>query len=187
MMRFLHKLGDSVFKLRGGIWTLLFLVIFLMAKPTWGSFSLGIVFVVTGQILRFWAVGCIGKYRGEVIGANKLATTGAYALLRNPLYFANGLIGVGWSIMAGWKAVLFFMIAFVVVYVLIIIPREESFLREKFGVEYVNYYRSTGMFYPKKFPVNISSKNYDFHVLWVSERHSLFMTVLGTVLLALKI
>jgi len=183
----MSKFGDWVFKLRGGIWTILFLIIFLLAKPTWESFSFGLIFVITGQLFRFWAAGCIGKYRGEVVGANKLVKTGAYALLRNPLYFANGIIGVGWSIIAGWKALLFFVIAFLIVYVLIIIPREESFLRGKFGVEYVDYCRKTGMFYPKVFPVNVISKNFDFDVLWKSERYSLWMTILGTVLLAIKI
>ena len=183
----MNKFGDLVFKLRGGIWTVLFLVIFIMAKPTWVSFLSGLILVAAGQLFRFWAVGCIGRYRGEVVGATKLVTTGAYALLRNPLYFANGLIGAGWGIMAGWKALLFFIIAFVIVYVFIIIPREESFLREKFGVEYVHYCRTTGMFHPKTFPVNIRSKKYDFSVLWKSERYSLWMTILGTVLLSVKI
>jgi protein-S-isoprenylcysteine O-methyltransferase Ste14 len=180
-------MGDWVFKLRGGIWTILFLAIFLIAEPTWERFRIGLIFVVLGQLLRFWAVGCIGKYRGEVVGAEKLVTTGAYALARNPLYFANGLIGLGWSIISGWYASLFFVITFLVVYVLIIIPREEAFLGEKFGVEYVTYCKTTGIFYPKIFPVSIKSAGFNLHVLWKSERHSLFMTILGTVLLFLKI
>jgi len=165
----------------------LYLIVFLVAEPTWEKFSFGVFFVVLGQLLRFWAAGCIGKYRGEIVGANKLVTTGVYALARNPLYFANGLIGVGWGIISGWSALFIFIIAFVIIYVLIIIPREESFLREKFGVEYVAYCRKTGMFYPKTFPVDIKSVNYDLHVLWKSERYSLYMTILGTALLALKI
>ena len=183
----MRKFGDWVFKLRGGIWTVLFLVIFLMAKPTWESFLAGLFFVAAGQALRFWAVGCIGRYRGETVGADKLATKGAYALARNPLYFANGLIGAGWGITAGVNALLFFIIAFTIVYVLIIIPREEAFLRDKFGVEYVHYCKTTGMFYPKRWPVNIRCRDYNFRVLWESERHSLWMTILGTALLAVKI
>jgi len=182
-----NKLGNLVFKLRGGIWTILYLIVFLIAEPTWEKFSFGLIFVVFGQLLRFWAVGCIGKYRGEKVEANKLATTGAYALARNPLYFANGLIGAGWGIMSGWSALLLFLIAFVIVYVLIIIPIEESFLRDKFGVEYVTYCRTTGMFYPRAFPVNIRSADFDLNVLWKSERHSLFTTILGTALLIVKI
>ena len=183
----MHKFGDLIFKLRGGIWTILFLVIYILATPTWKSFFSGISFVILGQLLRFWAVGCIGKYRGETVKAEKLATTGAYALARNPLYFANGLLGIGWGIIAGWYALLFFIIAFFIVYVFIIIPREEAFLREKFGVEYIDYCRKTGVFYPKTWPVSIKCVNYDFNVLWKSERYSLYMTILGTVLLSIKI
>jgi len=183
----MHKFGDLVFKLRGGIWTILFLVMLLMAVPTWKSFCIGSIFLVIGQLLRFWAVGCIRKYRGEEIKADKLATTGAYAIARNPLYFANGLIGIGWGIISGWYALLFFIIAFLIVYVFIIIPREEAFLREKFGTEYVDYCGKTGRFYPKTWPIRIKCVDYDFHVLWKSERYSLFMTILGTVLLSVKI
>lgn len=183
----MNKLGDLIFKQRGGIWTILFLVVFILAEPTWESFFLGLNFVVLGQVLRFWAVGCIGKYRGEIVKADKLVTTGAYALARNPLYFANGVIGLGWGIISGWYSLFVFFVAFLVVYVFIIIPREEDFLREKFGVEYVDYCRKTGMFYPKTWPVDIKSVNYHYHALWKSERHSLYMTILGTVLLSVKI
>jgi len=183
----MRKFSDIVFKLRGGIWTIIYLIIFLMATPTWENFRSGLIFVVFGQSLRFWAVGCIGKYRGEIVGAEKLVTTGAYALARNPLYFANGLIGTGWSIISGRHVLLFFLITFFIVYVLIIIPGEEAFLREKFGDSYAAYCKKTGIFYPKSFPVNIMGGSYDLHVLWKSERHSLYMTILGTVLLSVKI
>jgi protein-S-isoprenylcysteine O-methyltransferase Ste14 len=181
------EFSDWVFKLRGGIWTILYLAIFFVAVPTWENFRFGLIFVILGQLLRFWAAGSIGKYRGEIVGAEKLVKTGAYAIARNPLYFANGLIGTGWSIISGWYVLLLFVVTFIIVYVLIIIPREEAFLREKFGDEYTDYCRKTGIFYPKAFPVNIKSTNYDLHVLWKSERHSFYTTVLGTALLSVKI
>ena len=104
----MRTIREKVFRLRGGIWTLLFLLILLLARPTRQSLLLGLPFVVLGQAWRFWAVGCIGRYRGEAVGAERLATWGPYAFMRNPLYFGNGLIGLGWGLMAGpWAAVLF--------------------------------------------------------------------------------
>ena len=54
---------QKIFKLRGGIWTVLFLMILLLARPTLRSILLGLPLVVLGQAWRFWAVGCIGRYR----------------------------------------------------------------------------------------------------------------------------
>jgi protein-S-isoprenylcysteine O-methyltransferase Ste14 len=183
----MREFSDWVFKLRGGIWTIMYLVIFFVATPTWENFHLGLIFVILWQLLRFWAAGSIGKYRLEIIGAEKLVKTGAFAFARNPLYFANGLIRTGWCIISGWHVLLLFIIAFLIVYVLIIIPREEAFFFFFFNDEYEDYCRKTGIFYPKTFPVNIKSTNFDLHVLWKSERHSFYMTVLGTALLTVKI
>lgn len=182
----MNRSGDLIFKLRGGIWTLLFAVMLAVARPSMQSFALGLVLVLVGQLTRFWAVGYIGRYRGEVVGAQRLVTWGAYGFARNPLYIANGIIGLGWAVMSGPTALLFFVTAFVVLYILIIIPREESFLREKFGLEYVLYCRNVGRFFPKRLPLNLSGR-YDKSVLWRSERYSLLMTILGTALLALRV
>lgn len=177
---------DLIFKLRGGIWTLLFAAIYFSADPTRENFFVGLVFVIAGQLFRFWAAGCIGRYRGEVVGAQKLVTWGPYALARNPLYIANGLIGLGWGIMSGLAGMLIFAVTFTILYIMIIIPREEEFLRGKFGIEYAAYCRDVGRFFPYRLPLKLSGR-YDGSILWRSERYSLLMTVLGTVLLAVKI
>ncbi|MFC2593742.1 MAG: isoprenylcysteine carboxylmethyltransferase family protein, partial [Fretibacterium sp.] len=70
---------QKIFKLRGGIWTVLFLMILFLARPTLRSVLLGLPLVLLGQGWRFWAVGCIGRYRGEVVGAERLVTWGPYA------------------------------------------------------------------------------------------------------------
>lgn len=182
----MQELRRKVFKLRGGIWTLLFLLILLLARPTLRSVLLGLPFVVLGQLWRFWAVGCIGRYRGEVVGAERLATWGPYAFMRNPLYFGNGLIGLGWGLMAGpWAAVLF-LVSFFVVYGLLIVPYEESFLASKFGDAYLEYRRRTGAFLPLSWPSGRIAGPFAADVLWTSERHTLFSTAVGTFLIAAK-
>ena len=83
-------------------------------------------------MLRFWAAGFIPKYRTEVIGAPVLITWGPYSWVRNPLYAGNALMGLGWSLMVSWGWVGAFVIAFLLLYSLIVIPAEEDFLAEKF-------------------------------------------------------
>ena len=62
---------EFVFRMRGGIWTLLFLaVLFMVRASTRGQVIACLVLVVLGQVWRCWAAGCIGLYRGENVKAN---------------------------------------------------------------------------------------------------------------------
>ena len=179
------RLRARAFHLRGGLWTLLFAVILFRARPTELSVLSGLPFVAAGQALRFWAVGCIGRYRGERVGAEVLTTWGPYAFVRNPLYAGNGLIGLGWGIMAGLWPVLIFATAFFLLYTVLIVPHEEAFLTKKFGAEYNRYRERTGRFFPRRWPDRIAGP-FDRSVLWTSERHSLLTTVAGSVLIAAR-
>ena len=179
----MKSLRAKAFQLRGGVWTLLFVVILVLARPAESSILWGLPFVVAGQLLRFWAVGCIGRYRGEHVGAQALATWGPYAFVRNPLYVGNGIIGLGWGIMAGPWATFVFVVTFILLYTVLIVPHEEAFLLEKFGEEYRRYRDATGRFLPKSWPAGRIPGPFDRRVLWISERHSLLTTVAGTFLI----
>ncbi|MDR2527928.1 MAG: isoprenylcysteine carboxylmethyltransferase family protein [Synergistaceae bacterium] len=179
----IQRLQEKAFHLRGGVWTLLFFAILLLARPTALSALMGLPLVVLGQAFRFWAVGCIGRYRGEWVGAEALATWGPYAFVRNPLYTGNGFIGLGWGLMAGLWATLAFVVIFVLLYTMLIVPHEEAFLLEKFGDEYRHYKERTGRFFPKGWPGGRIKGSFDTRVLWRSERYSLLTTVVGTFLI----
>jgi hypothetical protein len=115
-----------------------------------------------------------------------LTTWGPYAFIRNPLYAGNALIGFGWSIMADPMAIAVFVIAFVLLYTVLIVPHEESFLLEKFGVEYSRYRERTGSFFPTSWPGGRISGPFDRKILLVSELHSLLTTVVGSLLIIVK-
>lgn len=183
----LSSVRKQAFRLRGGVWTLLFAVILFLARPTGRSILAGLPLVLLGQLLRFWAVGCIGRYRGERVGAEALATWGPYAFARNPLYVGNGIIGLGWAVMAGPWAILVFVVTFVLLYTVFIVPHEEAFLLEKFGDAYRKYRDTTGRFIPRSWPTGRIAGPFDRKVLWISERHSLLTTVVGTLLIVGKI
>ncbi len=170
-----------IFQLRGGIWTLLFLLILAYARPTLWSCLWGGAPLVAGQLLRFWAAGTIGRYRGEQVGALRLVTWGPYAFVRNPLYLGNALIGLGWAIMAHtFGAVGIFLLAFGVLYGGAIIPHEEAFLEQKFGTTYQAYRSATPMLIPRRLFPKEWRGAFDRMVLWRSERHSLWVTLGGT-------
>src|SRR5438128_3913234 len=56
----------------------------------------GIGSLALGAIVRIWAVSHQGKHtRSRTIKAPFLIMTGPYACVRNPIYLANFLIGLG--------------------------------------------------------------------------------------------
>lgn len=180
----LNKIREWVFKMRGGLWTLLFVVILFTAKKsTLPRISAALLVILAGQVWRCWAVGFIGLYRGENVKALKLATTGPYALMRNPLYFGNFLIGLGWSIIAGNFAVLIFIVSFYVLYNMVIIPHEEAFLRSKFGIEYEAYCRRVKRFYTTTLKLESLKGGFDSKIVMRSEIHTIISTVIGTLII----
>ncbi len=177
--------GALAFRYRGGVWTLFFLVILLLAHPVRAVILPGLLLVISGQAVRFWAAGTITRYRGEEVGAQNLVTWGPYSLARNPLYVGNALIGAGWCFLSGsiWGFVLFAAV-FYILYVRLVIPYEESFLIGKFPDDFARYVLEVGRFFPLKLPGSDRiSGPFDARVLWISERHSLWVTVIGTLLI----
>ncbi|MBR1487035.1 MAG: isoprenylcysteine carboxylmethyltransferase family protein [Synergistaceae bacterium] len=183
-----EKIRRWIFKMRGGLWTLIFLIILFTAKRNnfdLMSFFTALVFIILGSLWRCWAVGFIGLYRGENVKAEKLATTGPYALMRNPLYFGNFLIGLGWAIIAGLYAVIIFIVSFYFLYNVAIIPHEEKFLRTEFGLEYEYYCQRVKRFFPvfSKFKFSNLSGGFDSKILFRSEIHTIISTVIGTLII----
>lgn len=177
--------GALAFKFRGGIWTLFFFVVLFLAEPGRISLFSGLLVVAVGQSIRFWAAGTIKRYRGEKVGAENLVTWGPYALARNPLYVGNGIIGAGWCLMSGsLSAFALFAMVFFMLYVMFVIPYEESFLKRAFPEDFAEYSSRVGRFFPKVFPGAESLVgHFDPGVLWKSERHSLWVTIVGTLLI----
>ena len=187
----LSSLRAWAFKFRGGIWTALFVVILALARPVPSRLPAGIALVVAGQLLRGWGVGCIKRYRGEEVKADELATWGPYALVRNPLYVGNGLVGLGWGWISGNAATVVFLVAFWVLYGLLIVPHEEAFLRGKFGAQYEDYCSRVGRFFPKSLSretfSHVKDGAYDASILLKSEIHSLWVHIAGTVLIVSRL
>lgn len=178
------RMREFVFRMRGGIWTLLFLaILFMVRKSSWEIISVSLVIIALGQIWRCWSAGVIGLYRGENVKALKLATKGPYSLMRNPLYFGNFIIGLGWSLIAGKFAVIIFVISFIVLYVLVIIPHEEEFLRTKFGHEYEEYCAGVKMFWPVKIDIDAITAQVDWEIIRKSEIHTIISTITGTAII----
>ena len=111
---------------RQGLGLLLVLVCAWFAVPGENRVIAGFVVAILGQAWRIYAAGVIYKNR-------QLATTGAYSLVRHPLYLGNFLILVGFAVAAGNWIVLGVVAFFFIFYYPAAIRYEDHKLEGIFG------------------------------------------------------
>jgi protein-S-isoprenylcysteine O-methyltransferase Ste14 len=105
-------------------------------------YGIGFALLIAGEVVRFWANGYIHK--DEVI-----ATTGPYAMVRNPLYFGSLLLAIGFTAMSGIGLVaLIVVIGLFALFHFAAIVSEERFLKDKFGEPYEEYLRQVPRLVP---------------------------------------
>lgn len=117
--------ADQVARLRVPCGFLFLLAFMWFARPTARSILWGLPLSLAGMALRAWAAGHLEKNQ-------RLAETGPYAWVRNPLYL--GSLAVTAGVVAGarsWGLGIFFAAAFVLIY-LPVIELEEQHLRQLF-------------------------------------------------------
>jgi protein-S-isoprenylcysteine O-methyltransferase Ste14 len=127
-----------------------------LAEPTPLSILAGLPVALVGALFRALAAGVIKK-------DSMLATSGIYALTRNPLYFGSSLLGAGFGIMsANEVAAALLIVPFGVVYPSVIL-REEEHLARLFPDEFRSYKAKVPRFFPRltlRFPRSFSFNQY---------------------------
>ena len=140
-----------------------------LAEPTLVSILVGLPVAVFGALFRALAAGVIKK-------DSTLATSGVYALTRNPLYFGSSLLGTGFAIMSANEfAAALIIVPFGLVYPTVML-REEAHLCRLFPHEFPVYRAKVPRFYPHptlRFPGSFSWAQY------VSNRE--YNTLLGLI------
>ncbi|MEM9648269.1 MAG: isoprenylcysteine carboxylmethyltransferase family protein [Bacteroidota bacterium] len=188
----LKKQGDYLFRFRSYL-PLLLLMIGLWVKVYQEAYSgganesfiaeileeLGILVGIMGLVIRIWTVGYTPKNtsgRNTKDGqlADTLNTTGLYSIIRNPLYLGNYLMWVGIAMVTGniWF-VLIFTLGFWIYYERIIYA-EESFLRKKFGQDYLDWTSETPAFLPKHFNYITPKIEFSWKKVLKKEKNGLF-------------
>ena len=117
----------------------------LVARPRPVTLLAGATISVFGLLLRAWASGHIRKN-------SFLATSGPYAHTRNPLYFGNFLLGLGFTIGSGrWPLGILFAGLFLGIYLPVMRVESET-LGQLFGESYQRYTRGVPLFFPRVLP-----------------------------------
>src|ERR1700685_1514850 len=95
------------------------------SQPDLKSLALGLPVSVLGLLLRGWATGHVEKNL-------RLAESGPYAYVRNPLYLGTLLVATGFAIASRqWPLAVLFAVVFLLIY-LPAIELEEQHLRKLF-------------------------------------------------------
>ena len=107
---------------------------------------LGVLFIAAGIALWIYAVP-VSKI-DDGIKENRLVTTGAYAMVRNPIYSAAMIACTGVILIVGnaWFFVLPF--AYWLFMTLLMKATEEKWLKDLYGAEYEDYCRRVNRCWP---------------------------------------
>lgn len=109
----------------------------------------GFMFIIAGtlNIAARRQIGYIPGLRKK----ERLITTGIYSIIRHPIYFANSLLVIGWSLLFFRNISVFFSICYLFMYIPLIIM-EERILIDEYGKRYLEYKQQTPhAFIPKFF------------------------------------
>jgi len=102
---------------------------------------LGVVLCTGGLVMMFWSLVSFGTSFRVGIDAkhpDKLITTGIFAYTRNPIYVAFGFVLLGEFLIQPHIVLLIYLLAGVALFHRQVM-REESFLRQHYGEEYLAY------------------------------------------------
>ena len=157
--------GLPILLLRMGLrLPLLILLLLYVFKPDWLNWSkvslpgwlqwtaLAAAFLCVPFL--WWVFRSIGVNVSETVLTKRehnFVTWGPYRWIRHPLYAGALLLLLCFSLIAAnWFLGGYWLVG-VIAFRWVVIPREEAFLIQTFGQEYINYRRRTGALLPKIF------------------------------------
>lgn len=115
--------------------------------------TLGIGSLIAGGLLRIWAASHIGAWTGpQRLKAPTLIMRGPYAYVRHPIYIGNFIIGFGIILLLEAFTIIPLILVLAVLQLIVVIPVEEAFLKEKLGEGYDLYCDLVPGCIPKSMP-----------------------------------
>lgn len=156
-MKLSTSLGRWLFRYRSVTpLPLILLILFLFSPRHYGKWQLSVSLAavgvsILGEMIRMFTVGYAMEGtsgRESFLRADGLNRTGAYSLVRNPLYLGNFLMHSGLLLFWGNPFSLLLMLSFLILQYQLIVRSEEAYLIEKHGDAYRDYLKGTRRFLP---------------------------------------
>jgi protein-S-isoprenylcysteine O-methyltransferase Ste14 len=160
-------------KIRVPIGFVLAALVLYLAQPTALSILIGLPVAIIGAMFRALAAGVIKK-------DSSLATSGVYALTRNPLYFGSSLLTTGFAIMSANEiAAALLILPFGLIYPTVML-REEEHLARLFPEEFRAYKAKVPRFIPK--PTLRFTRSFSFSQYLSNREYNTVLGLLGGIL-----
>ncbi|HEY3175425.1 MAG TPA: isoprenylcysteine carboxylmethyltransferase family protein [Candidatus Polarisedimenticolia bacterium] len=128
------------------------LLLVLLSRPTieagsmadmWTN-TLALLAALAGVGLRLWATLYLGNRKGRLV-----VNEGPYSVCRNPLYHGSLLMAVSGCLCLKSVTLALGAVLTVSAYMLVTVPSEEAFLRERLGEPYLSYCRTVPRYWPR--------------------------------------
>jgi protein-S-isoprenylcysteine O-methyltransferase Ste14 len=189
LKRRLARIGRSMFSQRLEIGLAVTAVAVPFVRPTIATKpsdlclkAAGLCLVLAGLGVRVFAAGFAGRHtRSSKIEGSKLATSGPYAHVRNPIYLGSVILGFGMVLLIGDRRLLVpCALTFLALY-FGLIPAEEEFLGRKFQQEYEAYCRHVPRLLPQLkawAPPGVAKTRFDRRATYGEWRLSLILAVI---------
>ncbi len=183
------------FKYRGFFFLIPAAILIFFGKPSAFSLAIGLLTALTGEWLRIWGVGYAGdSTRKDSLAAPFLVTSGPYSFLRNPLYLANSIIGLGFTIASLGRLSFGESLGLILIWALFyggvygaIIPYEENFLKETFGKPYQEYCAKVDRIVPCIPPYDKKQGSFKIKTALKSELPTIYQFLFLAIIIFLKL
>lgn len=131
---------------------------FVLARPTWASWQVGLAVACVGEAIRVWAAGHLEKSR-------EVTTSGPYRWTRHPLYVGSTVLALGVVLAARSWAVAVLAAAYMAITLTAAIRTEEAFLRGAFGDAYDRYAGSQNAPTSRPFSLERAMRNKEYRAM----------------------
>jgi protein-S-isoprenylcysteine O-methyltransferase Ste14 len=166
----LVEFGRHCFRWRGLLMPIALVLVLIpgpkvLAEP-WMAALVGFPIAVLGELVRVATIGLDYIIRGgkdRQVHAERLVVGGFYQHTRNPMYFGNLLLLIGFAIGANSWLLLGIGVPLAVLVHVGIIAAEESFLRGKFGADYDDFVRRVPRLIPRLSGLGTTLKGMEFN------------------------
>ena len=130
----------------------------LLARPTWATWSAGLVIASIGEGFRIWAAGHLQKSR-------EVTRSGPYRWTRHPLYVGSGIIALGVIVAARSALVALLGAAYIGITIPMAIRAEEAYLQRTFGPTYDLYRKDEAPPMLRRFSLAHAWRNREYRAL----------------------
>ncbi|MBI3037961.1 isoprenylcysteine carboxylmethyltransferase family protein [bacterium] len=145
----IQSIGGIFFKFRDLLPVPIAIGLLFKARPRFWGWVFGLPIIFLGETIRVWAIMHIGpSTRTRKISAERLVTSGPYAICRNPLYLANFLKVFGLLTIGGNLSFSIWVLVFYGVEFFTMIRYEEFYLLNRFPELFKKYCSQIPVFFP---------------------------------------